>query len=115
MFGIRHPETGRRSVPPGGARGRVPVTGGATGRQVVTTAIVSGPTAQNGADRIQIVRTLASPGAPESVTTLDQWIAQRGDVRVVVQLRYLGAADAAARATTAEFFETAVARAFGGG
>lgn len=90
-------------------------TGGATGRQVVTTAIVSGPTAQNGADRIQIVRTLASPGAPESVTTLDQWIAQRGDVRVVVQLRYLGAADAAARATTAEFFETAVARAFGGG
>lgn len=88
-------------------------TGGATGAQAVTTRVVAEPVGEQGVDRMQVTRTLASAGAPETVTTLDQWIAQRGEVRVVVQLRYLGVAPAGAHDAAAAFFAAAVERAFG--
>lgn len=77
----------------------------------VATTIVAPLSESDGVARIQVSRTLTPPSA-DRVTVLDQWIAQRGDLRVVVQLRHSGALTEEARATVAGFFDTAVERAF---
>lgn len=86
--------------------------GGATGREQVATRVPEPAERRDGIDRMRLQRTLTGEGDGHT-TVLDQWIAQRAGVRVVVQLRHAGTASAQAQARVAEFFETAVARAFG--
>lgn len=85
--------------------------GGSTGQLDVATRVVVPPAESGGVQRMTLIRTLTSPGN-DSVTTAEQWIAQRGDVRVLVQLRYLGAVGDDAKAAAQKLFDAAVRHAF---
>ncbi len=85
--------------------------GGSTGQETVATQVLAPLETRDGVDRLRLRRTLASDGA-DQVTVLDQWIAQRDGVRVVVQLRHGGAVSQDATDRVAAFFDTAVAAAF---
>ncbi|MFT3662618.1 MAG: hypothetical protein QM809_14930 [Gordonia sp. (in: high G+C Gram-positive bacteria)] len=93
------------------ATGCATFRGGATGQLEVASTVVDPPGESGGVARMRLRRSLRSPGI-ETVTTLDQWIAQRDDLRVLVQLRATGPVPDTAHETAAALFETAVRRAF---
>lgn len=86
---------------------------GATGQQEVRSELSGQPESDGDLTSLALTRTLRSPGS-ETVTTVAQWVAQRGQVRLVVQLRMLGTPSAADTRMAADFFAHARAQAFGG-
>ncbi|MFM9376224.1 hypothetical protein [Gordonia sp. VNK21] len=89
-------------------------TGGATGaqRMSVTPAQARSPEGSDAAVTAA-VWTLSVPGGA-AATRIDEWIAQRGDIRVYVQNRHPdGELDTAERTATEYLFDTAVRSAFG--
>ncbi|GAA4740534.1 hypothetical protein GCM10023217_05790 [Gordonia alkaliphila] len=94
-------------------RGCPEFRGGPTGQQEIRSELTDELRADGDVTTLALVRTLRSPGS-DTVTTVAQWVAQRGDVRLVVQLRMLGTPSDTDNAATADFFATAVAHAFGG-
>ncbi|MFZ2512665.1 MAG: hypothetical protein WAW85_16410 [Gordonia sp. (in: high G+C Gram-positive bacteria)] len=87
---------------------------GATGNQVVTTMITEEPVAtglNNALTRMRLVRTL---GAGNTQTVMEQWLAQQGEVRLMVVVRQLGSVSDADRQIAQAFFDRAVAHVYGG-
>ena len=89
-------------------------TSGATGNQEVRTELTGDPRSDGGVDQLHLTRTLTTAGSPTSVT-LEQWVAQRGSTRVVVQVRSMEPVGDAQRQSAEEFFAAAIDRAFGDG
>lgn len=87
--------------------------GGATGNQEVATTIAEPPTEADGVSQLRLVRTLGT-GDPQSQTVMEQWVAQRDGIRLMVVLRQLGPVSDSDRQVTQTFFDSAVAHAFGG-
>lgn len=85
---------------------------GAAGNQEVSTRVTAQPEERDGISRMQLTRTLRSAGA-ETTTDLQDWIAQRGRTRLIVQLRGRGEASENDRQAAQKFFDEAVTHAFG--
>ncbi|MFT4088204.1 MAG: hypothetical protein QM658_13855 [Gordonia sp. (in: high G+C Gram-positive bacteria)] len=88
--------------------------GGSTGNERIATQIVDSPAAAAGQSRAVVLRrTLSVPGS-FAATVIDEWMAQRGDVRVYVQNRHTGGALSESEQTSSKaLFDAAVQRAFG--
>ncbi|WP_162141328.1 hypothetical protein [Gordonia hirsuta] len=84
---------------------------GATGNQEVSTTVTAQPLERDGVSRMQLTRTLRSAGA-DTTTDLEDWIAQRGRTRLIVQLRGQGPASDNDRQAAQTFFDEAVTHAF---
>ncbi len=89
--------------------------GGATGNQQVTTTISEEPVTTGLGDRLTHMRLVRTLAVGDTQTVMEQWIAQRGGVRLMVVLRQLGPVSAADRQIAQTFFDTAVIHAFDGG
>ncbi|GAA3960302.1 hypothetical protein GCM10022231_20300 [Gordonia caeni] len=89
-------------------------TSGATGTQEVRTQVTGEPRSDGGVERLRLTRTLTTAGS-ETAVVLEQWVAQRGSTRVVVQVRSMAPVGEAERQRAEEFFTAAIDRAFGDG
>lgn len=89
--------------------------GGATGNQEVVTTITAEPVVTGLRDQLAHMRLSRTLGTGDTTIVMEQWIAQRDGVRLLVVLRQLGSVSADDRQIAQVFFDSAVARAFSGG